>query len=391
MSIYHITVRNYHWAHQNTVVQCPVPNLDSPVEDLIVRPLEGVNRNEPRIISSVSALNDDIFEGEYQAEAHGAFISTDPENIDHYPVWATVHGHECGKDEIYVANLTAFKASSIPIAHICWVPCLEAPDGNLYTIIGAPRQTFGTTRVPTIIQPLGFPKESRLALRDPVELDSYKQIGDDRKRNLFEVQRTAMRRNRRPSPLLLNAFRVFSSPYRLDHGRLTLRDIIERDHGSPRSYGSDSSSQTLSDSSDDDDFIYTRPAYASIVDARSRPYKCDCRYAALRPTCFNPRPSHRHVTDNECCLGSSHIKHCIYADHAPTQCLVSSSKEQHRHCIPIPLWQKLQSQFDVSCGESTCLEDDVVFREPDVATNDALSPMEFEPTIADVSFVDAQV
>ncbi|KAI1801588.1 hypothetical protein F4811DRAFT_457420 [Daldinia bambusicola] len=390
MAIYHVPVRNYHWAHQNIVVQSPILSLDSSVEDLIVRPLEGVNRNEPRIVSSVSDLNDDIFEGEYQAEAHGVFISTDSEKIDHYPIWVTVHGHECGKNEIYAANLITLKASNIPVAHVCWVPCLEAPDGNLYTVIGAPRKTFGTTRVLTITQPLGFPKESKLALLDPVELNSYKQIGDYQKRSLFEVQRTAMRRDRRPSPLLLNAFRVFLSPYRHDHGRLTLRDIIEKNHGSPRSYSSDCSSQTLSDSSDDDDFIYTRPAYASIVDARSRPYTCDCRYAALRPTCFNPRPSHRHVTDNECCLGSSHIKHCIYADHAPTQCLVSSSEEQHRHCIPVPLWQKMQSQFDISYRESTCLEDDIVFREPDVVTDDTLSPIEFEPTTSDVSPLDSR-
>ncbi|KAI1478270.1 hypothetical protein F4774DRAFT_171357 [Daldinia eschscholtzii] len=390
MAIYHIPVRNYHWAHQNIVVQSPVLNLDSSVPELIVRPLEGVNRNEPRIIRSVSDLNDDIFAGEYQAEAHGVFISTDSQKIEHFPVWVTVHGHECRKNEIHAANLTSFKACNISIAHICWVPCLEAPDGNLYTIIGAPRKTVGTTRVLTVVQPLGFPKESKLALLDPAEFGSFKQIGDDQKRNLFEVQRTALRRNSKPSPLLLNAFRVFSSPYRHDHGRLALEDLIEDNVEAAQSSSSDCSSQTLSDSSDDDEFTYTRPTYASIVDTRSRPYNCDCRYAGLGPTCFNPHPSHRHVMDNECCLGSSHIKHCIYADHAPTECLISSAKEQHEHCISPPLWQKIQPQFDKCSRESSCLDEYVVSKEPDMMTYDALWPMELEPTISDFSFVNSQ-
>ncbi|KAI0119779.1 hypothetical protein F4814DRAFT_413229 [Daldinia grandis] len=133
MAIYHIRVRNYHWAHQNIIIQSPILNLDTYAAALIVRPLEGVNLNEPRIINNLFEL--DILEDEYQAEAHGVLISTDQQRADHFPVWVTVHG-QCGKTEVHVANLTAFEASSVSITEVCWIPCLEAPNGNLYTVIG---------------------------------------------------------------------------------------------------------------------------------------------------------------------------------------------------------------------------------------------------------------
>ncbi|KAI0848418.1 hypothetical protein F5Y00DRAFT_85624 [Daldinia vernicosa] len=389
MAIYHIRVRNYRWAHQNIVVQSPIPNLDTYAPALIVRPLEGVNINEPRIISNVSELNDDILEDEYQVEAHGVFISTDQQRTGYFPLWVTVHGHECGKNKIHVANLTAFEASSVSITDVCWIPCLEAPDGSLYTAIGAPRKIFKTTQVLAIMQQLGKPREARLVLVDPDKLDSYKEIGDDQKRNIFDIQHTAIRTNSRPSEPLLNAYRVFASPYRHDYGRLTLGEIIEEDLEIPRSSNSDCSSQGFSDSSDDDDSLYTKPRYFSIVDAKTRPYACDCKYADLLPTCFNPRPSHRHCTDDECFLGSSHIKHCIFADHAPKDCVIPSSKEVHEHCIPAPPWEVNQPDSEGSFEESYSAGADILFEEGEVGINDTLSPTDSESATTELLFMDS--
>ncbi|KAI1645835.1 uncharacterized protein F4817DRAFT_163834 [Daldinia loculata] len=388
MAIYHIRVRNYHWAHQNIVVQSPILNLDTYAPALIVRPLEGVNINEPRIINNVSDLNDDILEDEYQAEAHGVFISTDHQRTDHFPVWVTVHGHECGENKVHVANLTAFEASSVSITDVCWIPRLEAPDGSLYTAIGAPRKTFRTIQVLAIIQQLGKPREARLVLVDPGKLDSYKKIGDDQKRNIFDIQHTAIRTNSKPSEPLLDAYRVFASPYRHDYGRLTLGEIIEEDLEIPRSSNSDCGSQGLSDSSDDDDdSLYTKPRYVSIVDAKTRPYDCDCKYADLLPTCFNPRPSHRHRTDDECFLGSSHIKHCIFADHAP-DCVISSSKEIHEHCIHAPPWEVNQPDSEGYFEESYNADADILFEKAEMGVNDTLSPTDPESTTTDLLFMD---
>ncbi|KAI8959712.1 hypothetical protein F5Y11DRAFT_291463 [Daldinia sp. FL1419] len=386
MAIYHIRVRNYHWAHQNIVVQSPILSLDTHTSALIIRPLEGVNFNEPRILNQISDLKDDITEDEYQAEAHGIFISSNQQHRDYFPIWVTVHSH--GENKIHVTNLKAFEASNVPIKDICWVPCLEAPDGSLYTVIGAPRKTFKTTHVLAITQSLGKPREARLVLVEPDHVNTYQEIDDNRKRHLFEIQRTAIRANTRPSEFLLDAYRVFASPYRHDRGRLTLGKLMEGGLEIHRSSNSNYSPQDLFENSDDDEARYTTPTYVSIVDAQSRrPYDCDCKYSALRPTCFNPRPGHRHSTDDECALGSSHMKHCIFADHDPTECILTDSNGTHKHCIAAPPEQMDQSSAEESFEQSYYASTGILFNETDLGTNEAPGSMDRESIVADSPFV----
>ncbi|KAI0384354.1 hypothetical protein F5Y04DRAFT_227389 [Hypomontagnella monticulosa] len=324
MANYHILVRNYHWRYQNTLVQSPVLKLDDPVSNLVIRPLEGNNNFEPRVLDSARDLTDDICEDEYEVEAHGVFVSTESQRTEYFPVWSTVHNANCGVNEVNVVDLTTFKDYKVTIDHICWVPGLEASDDRLYTVIGAPRKILRLDKQTlVIVQELGFPKEAKLVLVGPDELASYSKIDEARKRKLFEIQLKSIHADSgRPSRILQGIYRIFTSPNSLNHGRQSLDERIDEDS-----------------SSDDDKSIYVRPNYVSMVGTLVRPYSCECKYAGLRPTSFNPRPSHRHKTDMECSLGHHHDKHCIYADHNPTECVIPSS-EGHEHCFdPVEVGQ----------------------------------------------------
>ncbi|KAI2610455.1 hypothetical protein GGR54DRAFT_376752 [Hypoxylon sp. NC1633] len=294
MTSYHISVRDYHWSHQNIVVQSPIPNLTCSVPALIIRPLEGANEQEPRIIDSAVDLRDDIEGGAYQAEAHGVFVSTDPQRPDTFPVWVPILSIRYREKRVQVVNLKTFEALNASMARICWVPHRMGPDDNLYTIIGAPRITVGKVRVLVLIQQVGHPKEAKLDLADPSALAGYSKIDENQKKKLFDIQLRFIRTNSKPpSKILLGGLRVFSSPDRYDQGRRTLEDVID---------GRSS----------------------------SRPYTCDCNFHGLYPTAYNPRPSHRHGTDEECSRGSTHQKHCVFADHTPTVCVIGDS---HEHCV----------------------------------------------------------
>ncbi|KAI1398581.1 hypothetical protein F4819DRAFT_23265 [Hypoxylon fuscum] len=389
MADYHISVRDYHWSHQNAVVQSPILDLDSPTPTLVVRPLEGVNEQEPRKITSVADLIDDIHEEEYQAEAHGVLVSANPEKHDNFPVWVPVHGYKCKENETHIVNLVTFEAHDAPVSQICWVPNREGPDDRLYTIIGAPRKALRATWVLVVVQTLGYPGEAKLALVDPSELAGYDMISDTQKKKLFEIQLSFIQSKiKRPSTTLLEGYRIYSSPDRDERGRRTLDEVLGEDLEVPRPSYSDCSSQgSVSGSSDDDYIFIDKPTYVSIVDVSSRLYSCDCRYVALRPTCANPRPSHRHGTDDECSLGSTHPKHCIFADHKPTQCVISGSREQHEHCVPLSRAIKLEfeefEQLDFADANALLHEQ----AESGLGTAEA---MDFEPTLVDSPSMDFQ-
>lgn len=213
MANYHVHVRDYHWCHQNTVVQSPVLRLDAPVPDLVVRPLEGPNNFEPRVLKSATELKDDICEDEYQVDAHGVFVSTNAQRTDYIPIWAPVHSSRCEAGEVYVVDLTTFRGLSVPIAQICWVPGLEAPDHRLYTVLGGSRRVLRAMKTLVLVQQLGLPKEAKLILVDPNELASYNKINDIRKRKLFEIQLRAIRAGSGPpSEVLQGGYRVFTPP-----------------------------------------------------------------------------------------------------------------------------------------------------------------------------------
>ncbi|KAI1380010.1 hypothetical protein F4677DRAFT_301719 [Hypoxylon crocopeplum] len=381
MADYHISVRNYHWSHQNTVVQSPVLNLISPVPSLIVRPLEGIDRDEPRIINNVVDLRDDIHDDAYQDEAHGVFISTDSQGIDPFPVWVPVNYHKCEENEVHVVNLKTFEATNIPIAHICWVPGLEAPDGNLYTIIGAPREMLRAMQVIVLVQKIGCPKDVKLTFLEPSVLAGYKEIGDVRKKKLFEIQLIALRtESGPPSEITLGAYRLYSSPYRHDRDRHSLDQILVGDFEIPRPPRFDYGSHDSFDSSSDDDSLYDAPICVSLVESPNRPYSCDCRYADLHPTSYNPRPNHRHGTDDECDLGSTHVKHCIFADAAPDKCVIPGSGEPHRHCIDP--FQAMETELQTIAGTSCFVEGETLLEQAENELDNP-DPIDLEPVFVD--------
>ncbi|XDG07396.1 hypothetical protein ABKA04_007011 [Annulohypoxylon sp. FPYF3050] len=268
MAEYSVPVRNYRWSHQNILVRSPVLDLTSALPTVIVQPLEGINKQEPRVLNTAD-LRDDTSNDIYKAEAHGVIVL--PELLtDKSPVWVPIHSHSyaCKEKEVYVVNLTTLEASKIPIAHICWVPGYRAPDDMLYTIIGAPRKFLRKTRVLALVQGLGFPKRVKQVLLDPDLLASYDKISDDQKKRLFDIQLIHLRtRCGPPSIPLSNGYRVFCSPDRIGNDRLSLEEILLEDLEVPRRTRSVCSSQSSPGSSSDDELIFDKPAYLPLVEA----------------------------------------------------------------------------------------------------------------------------
>ncbi|XXH03148.1 hypothetical protein Hte_009542 [Hypoxylon texense] len=373
MAGYHIYVRDYHWSHHNLVVQSPILDLSSPSTTLIVQPLEGANRGEPWVVGSITDLKDDIHGDVYRTEAHGVLVPTDGRQTALAPVWVPVRSDGCRENGVYVVNLVTFEATNAPIAQICWVPGREGPDQSLYTVIGAPRKLLGATRVLTIVQRIGNPGEAKYTLLDPSKLASYDEISDVRKKSLFDIQLRAIQaKSKPPSTALRDAYRLYASPYRNGHGRRTIDEIIDEDLEVLCLHSSDCSSRG---SFSDEDSLYERPVYDSIVAAPSRPYDCDCKYFGLGPTHVNPRPSHRHGKDEDCSLGSAH-KHCVFADHWPTDCVISLSKEPHEHCVD-PL-EAMYSDIRQEHGDDFCADADALQEEAERNTQ-GFDFMDFEP------------
>lgn len=266
MAGYHIYVQDYHWSHHNLVVQSPILNLSFPPTTLIVRPLEGANKEEPWVVGSVADLKDDIHGEVYRTEAHGVLVPTDGRQAAQAPVWVPVRSDGCKENGVYVVNLVTFKATDAPITQICWVPGREGPDQSLYTVIGAPRKLLGAMRVLTILQRVGSPGEARYMLLDPSKLASYDEISDVRKKSLFDIQLRAIQaKSKPPSTALRDVYRLYTSPYR-EHGRRTLDEIIDEDLDVPGLHSTDCSSRG---SFSDEDSLYGKPVYDSLVVAPS--------------------------------------------------------------------------------------------------------------------------
>ncbi|OTA56822.1 hypothetical protein K449DRAFT_387195 [Hypoxylon sp. EC38] len=116
--------------------------------------------------------------------------------------------------------------------------------------------------------------------------------------------------------------------------------------------------------------------------AKRRPYDCDCKYVDLRPTCFNPCPPHRHRTDEECSLGSRHTKHCIYADHSPTECVISGSREQHEHCVPPP--QDYEAILKMGFGNDCLATAEDLYKEAERGIDNTFASMDLELSYIDL-------
>ncbi|KAI1077486.1 hypothetical protein F5B20DRAFT_262497 [Whalleya microplaca] len=354
MARYHIPVRNYRWSRDNITVQSPILNRNflTLASALVIRPFKGTNEQEPRIIKTATELKDDIPSEQYEAEAHGVFVPVNSPNIHNYPVWVT----GCKENKIPVVNLTTFEAFDASIQQICWVPGFEAPDHSLHTVLGAPQRIAGGVKVLTIRQQLGPPRKVEFNLIDHRTLLSYDLIGAARKKALFKEHLRAIRASSKPSPPKSppNTERIPLSPSQSPKSQSSLgeREILDYDF----------------DSSDDES-LYHKPKYTPLVDDSSCRYICDCKYAALRPTYFSPRPPHRHVQDHECALGAAHTKHCIFADHAPSVCVIPSSGEPHEHCVES--LDVLQSELERSFGRYCCADaEGLLVGTEDQATDD---------------------
>ncbi|OTB02879.1 hypothetical protein M426DRAFT_322301 [Hypoxylon sp. CI-4A] len=225
-----------------------------------------------------------------------------------------------------------------------------------------------------VVQHIGSPAGAKLALVDPDILAKYKKIDESRKRRLFELQCWAIRVGfGRASFFPRDAYRVYSSPDRFGHGRRTLDEVLADNVGVYQPSHSDSSSQASFDSSSsssgssDDDSLYPTSTHTSQVEVSSRRYTCDCKFPGLLPTYYDPQPSHRHIADSECWHGSSHTKHCVFADHTPNECVVSSSDELHRHCKVRTLEDDLN---DIS-GRYCFAEADAIYEDAELARSES--------------------
>ncbi|KAI1092895.1 hypothetical protein F5B19DRAFT_177458 [Rostrohypoxylon terebratum] len=114
---------------------------------------------------------------------------------------------------------------------------------------------------------------------------------------------------------------------------------------------------------------------------RQHSYSCDCRYPGLRPTYFDPSPSHRHVTDEECSLGSTHVNHCVFADHSPTKCVISISGEEHKCCVY--LLEVIESDFKMIFGKDGLADVGDLCGNTERELGDVLPVMDLESSFID--------
>ncbi|KAI1488381.1 hypothetical protein F5X96DRAFT_85146 [Biscogniauxia mediterranea] len=339
MAIFSVLVRDYHWSKNNYRVQSPNLDLNSTASNFIIRPLQGNNKDESRIVDPASDLRDDIKDEAYQTEAHGVFISATRES-DYFPVWVPIQGNNVDKkkeNETYVVNLNSYDALNVDVAQICWIPSYEAPDGKLYTAIGT-RKMGHDEMIICILQQTGFPRQAKFELVPTSVLSRCKNIDEARKQQLFHFQLTVTNMPYRlQEPVMTLVSQIFVSPYRLNCGRRQFQDILDENVNIPRHiarcFGGDFLDVTVDDN--DSDSTHEDPSVHQ-VGTPNQPYVCGCKYSDLGPTLLNRHPPHTHVKDDECPLGSGHSKHCIFANHRLGHCVIPSaipgSNEAHNHC-----------------------------------------------------------
>ncbi|KAI1499991.1 hypothetical protein F5X99DRAFT_259915 [Biscogniauxia marginata] len=354
MAIFSVLVRDYHWSKNDYRVQSPNLDLRSAASNLIIRPLQGNNKDEPWIVDTISDLRDDIQGEAYQTEAHGVFISATSE-ADYFPVWVPIQGDSVGSEDnkIYVVNLKTFEGLTVAVAEICWIPTHEGPDGSLYTVIGTSRKMGHDKSVMVLIQHPGLPDQVRFNILAPSVFSGYVKLDSARKQKLFDWQfdwhliaRNGKYRFR--GEVMQLASQIFLSPYRHDDGRSPFRKVLD---GSKWRLWED----FLDVKVDTSDFNSTYDnSSRDRVGASSQRYNCRCTYSDLGPTLLNPQPPHRHVKDDECPLGSAHSKHCIFAGHLSMHCVIPNSGKPHEHChhLELSLNSGSPTQTDVSTNST---------------------------------------
>ncbi|KAI1334720.1 hypothetical protein F5Y15DRAFT_284290 [Xylariaceae sp. FL0016] len=333
---YRVLVRRYQWSKRRIPVESPNISLECPSSTLIIRPLKGVHRGEPRIIKSTSELEDIQKQCVRYTIAHGVVVPKD-DKTKWFPIWVPVQADTIRKhrDEAYVVNLETLEALVVSKTQIIWVPSLQAPGGTLCTIIGSSRNAVGKeAMVSVVLQDMGRPREAHFAGLSKTELDSYTKLQRQQRRRAFEWQSEAFNEDYKVPPVICNTFRTVISADSYTYGYRFLKSPrgnlrVSSPFGSPEAYDVlDSSDESGCDSGLEDVVRYR----GATLDKQVTDYSCNCKYPDLRPTRHDLRPQHRHGQDSECALGSSHGKHCIFASHRPDHCVITSSGEPHEHC-----------------------------------------------------------
>ncbi|KAI8627843.1 hypothetical protein F5Y19DRAFT_156999 [Xylariaceae sp. FL1651] len=331
---YRVLVRNYYCSKTNSLVQSPNVDLKARLPSVIVRSIDQDYAGDPRIIDSATQLREDLDKKVYHDSAHGVYISP-TSRLNNFPLWVCLEQSDrCRDNEIYVFNLSTFECSANAIETICWVPSHEAANGDLYTVIGRPlKQGFEKElRLPVIMQRICLPRQAKFRLLQFSSLSRLMKLDPIRQAAFFDQQYMHIRKGYCIlHTITLNKTEYLSSSAPPRHLLGTFDEDLEIPKFCVSTYNSDDDSLFLSD----EDLIET-PFHEQQSGVRGQSIKgfcrCPCRYPDLGPTCLNPLPLHRHVTDDQRPLGSSHQNHCVYAAHREDRCVISSSENPHEHC-----------------------------------------------------------
>ncbi|KAI0540375.1 hypothetical protein GGR58DRAFT_143685 [Xylaria digitata] len=320
-----VLVRNYRWSHTKLLVQSPHVDLKARAPRIVIRAIDGEYMGEPHIVDDVTSLRDDIDGRIYHHAAHGVCVSLESQ-ADSFPVWVCLERNERHQENhVWVLNLYSYKFLVVPIANICWVPSHQAINGRLFTIIGDPgRHGYQGTYLPAISQSLGLPKQAKLCFL-PTDLSGCERLHPRRQQEVFDHQYLNM--NRGPG----NCSRLgHPNLYGLRQLQRSSRTIIE---------GSGLPDFCQDDFAESNEGIIS-PRLPNQIRYIQEPVpegfcRCHCPFPDLGPTCLDPYPLHRHITDCQCSLGSMHPDHCIFAAHRPEHCVISSSirVQGHEHCV----------------------------------------------------------
>ncbi|KAI0857785.1 hypothetical protein F4860DRAFT_333856 [Xylaria cubensis] len=323
-----VLVRNYRLLENGLLVRVQSPNVDlrATFPQIIVRAIDGDYMGEPRTLHTATLLRDDNDRTVYRHAAHGVYISSDPHK-DHFPLWVCLQQNEgCRESHIRVLNLSNFEYLTVPVSKVCWVPTHEAADGDLYTVISSPGKHgyAKETYLPTVAQQIGLPEQAGFKLL-PSSLAGFTRLGPERQEALFVKQYMSIQERFRARSRMPTRQVPWS---RRESSRRRFYTASDRDSENYGFFKDDFSSDEESTSS------LLQERIERIQEKTPEGFcRCPCRFSDLGPTCLNPNPLHRHVTDDDCNFGSSHHLHCIFAAHRPDHCVISGSREKHEHCV----------------------------------------------------------
>ncbi|KAI0552272.1 hypothetical protein F4679DRAFT_84365 [Xylaria curta] len=323
-----VLVRNYRLLENGLLLPVQSPNVDLRVNfpQIIIRAIDGDYMGEPRTLDTTTFLRDDIDRTVYRHAAHGVYIPSEPHK-DHFPLWVCLQRNErCRESQIQVLNLSNFEYLTVPVSKVCWVPTHETADGDLYTVISSPGK-HGYAKemfLPTVAQQIGHPEQARFKIV-PSSLAGFTRLGPERQEALFTKQYMSIQERHRARSRMATRQVPWS---RRESKRRRFYAATDRDSENYGFFKDDFSSDEESTSS------LLQERMERIQEKTPEGFcRCPCPFSDLGPTCLNPNPLHRHVTDDACNFGSSHRRHCIFAAHRPDHCVISGSRENHEHCV----------------------------------------------------------